>query len=182
MELRTIDGYSLASFDASTQTEFLKRLQEPETWKPFNWFGFDYAASPIGSVSHGGSFGEGGMLAVVKSSGELVGQVQWIPGFWYGGANRNRAWNIGFIILPEHRRTRATPAALNLLISYLFTHTTANRIEAVTPAEALRKDVGIATTGLRREGTVREAQWREGKWHDVAILGILRHEWETLKA
>lgn len=170
------DGYSLTQFTPETRVEMMRRLQDPETWKPFNWFGFEYPATP-GSAVHGPSFGDGGALAVLDTSGALVAQVQWVPGFWFGGANRHRAWNIGLIVLPEYRRTRATRAALTLLIDYLFTHTSVHRLEATTPVEAATRDAGFESTGLRREGVMRRAQWREGSWRDVTMLAILREDW-----
>lgn len=175
--LTEIDGYHLEPFTPQQHSEFVQRLRDPETWKPYNWFGFEYSAIPGGNLQQG-TFGEGGVLAVINTKSAIVGQVQWIPGFWYGGANRHRGWNIGLIVLPEFRRTRATRAASTLLIDHLFTHTTANRLEATTPAEAVQFDNGLLSIGLVREGTMREAQWREGRWHDMAMLAILRRDWE----
>jgi len=173
--------YSLAPFTPQQFAEFSVRLSDPETWKPYNWFGFDYLGSPgsnIQAVVHG----EGGALAVVNDAAVVVGQVQWIPGFWYGGANRHRAWNVGIVILPEHRYTRAARAGLALLIDYLFEHTVANRIELTTAPEAVQIESGFRSLGLCREGVMRQAQWREGRWRDVTLLSILRHEWQARDA
>ncbi|MGO2521175.1 MAG: GNAT family N-acetyltransferase [Microbacterium sp.] len=176
----TVDGYSLAPVTPALQGQLAQRVNDPETWKPYNWFGYEYGGTPGGSFQ-GIPFGEGGMLAILDESAAFVGHVQWVPGFWYGGANRNRAWNFGLIVFPEYQRTRATRAALLLLFDYLFTHTTANRIEATTPAAAAKRSQGIESTGLRREGLMRQAQWREGRWHDMTLLAILREDWEGQK-
>ncbi|HXH34836.1 MAG TPA: hypothetical protein VNJ54_10530 [Plantibacter sp.] len=153
MAERAADGYSLAPLTAVLQGQLVERLNDPETWKPYNWFGYEYGGTPGGSLQ-GIPFGEGGMLAVLDERSNFVGQVQWMPGFWYGGANRNRAWNFGLIIFPEYQRTRATRAAMLLLFDYLFTHTTAHRIEATTPAAAVKHPQGIESTGLRQEGVM----------------------------
>lgn len=181
MQFDVIDGYSLAAMAPETQALFVERFRDPGTWKPLNWFGFEYAGTPSGTTP-GAIFGEGGVLAVTDESQKPVGIVQWIPGFWYGGANRHRAWNFGLVILPEHRRTRATRAAIKLTIDYLFTHTNVHRVEATTDAEYAKRDKGFESTGLRREGVMRNAQWREGGWHDVTMLAILREDWEGGRA
>lgn len=177
MSSASIDGYSLAPLTPAMHNQLAERYRDPATWKPFNWFGYDYFGTPS-ATAQTAVFGEGGALAVVTETSELVGQVQWIPGFWYGGANRNRAWYLGMLILPEYRRTRATRAAFRLVTDYLFTHTTAHRIEAAMPADALARDRGLESIGLRREGLMRKAQWREGQWHDMSLLAMLREDWD----
>lgn len=177
----SLDGYRLAPLTPVLQVQLAERLNDPETWKPYNWFGYEYGGTPGGSLQ-GIPFGEGGMLAVIDENSAFVGQVQWVPGFWYGGANRNRAWNFGLIIFPEYQRTRATRAAMVLLFDYLFTHTTAHRIEAATPAAAVKRSQGFESTGLQREGLMRKAQWREGEWHDMTLLAILREDWERRRS
>ncbi|MEY9850681.1 RimJ/RimL family protein N-acetyltransferase [Leifsonia sp. EB41] len=177
MDLSHVDGYSLSPFGPQEYAEFNQRLRDPETWRPYNWFGFDYLGNP-GVNLQAGMFGEGGVLAISNQRSAIVGQVQWIPGFWYGGANRHRAWNIGIVVLPEYRNTRAARAGTQLLINYLFEHTTAHRIELTTAPEAVAIESGIRSLGLTREGTMRKAQWREGAWRDVAMLAILREDWQ----
>lgn len=172
-----IDGYSLTPFTGARHAEIAHRLNDPEVWQPYNWFGFEYPGVPMGAA-HMGQFGESGILALVDAEHKTAGQVQWIKGFWYGGPNQHRAWNIGLIVLPEYRRTRATQAAVRLLIDYLFTHTTAHRIEMTTPAEAAPARESFRPGGMTREGTFRKAQWREGQWHDMAMFAVLRDEWE----
>lgn len=171
------NGYQLQPFTQPTYAELQRRLQDVETWQPYSWFGFDYTGTPA-SAHTPPPFGEGGFLALVNADHDLVGQVQWVPGFWYGGPSRHRGWNFGALILPEYRRTRATSSAIQLLIDYLFTHTTAHRLEATTPAQAFPRTDVLETVGLKHEGVMRAAQWREGKWHDMAMYSILRHEWE----
>ncbi|KRC61182.1 hypothetical protein ASE14_09645 [Agromyces sp. Root81] len=66
-----------------------------------------------------------------------------------------------------------------MLIDYLFTHTTAHRIEATTSLEAAPKRLEAKPAGMSREGTIRQAEWREGDWRDIALYAILRPEWEA---
>lgn len=103
-------NYALASLTVEMNSELQERLRDPATSRPSNWFGHGYVGAPTSTPN---AFGEGGVLGFVDPAEKLVGYVAWIPGFWYGGANRHRGWNVGLLIFPEFRRSGAGSAAIS---------------------------------------------------------------------
>ena len=118
-------GYRLVAFNQQIIAELDQRLKDPETWLPNSWFGHLFSALsavPWGPPTAANPVtADGGKLAVVNAGGQLVGQVQWFLGNWYGGSPKHRGWQIGLIILPEHRRSSAAHR-LSLLEHFKQSH------------------------------------------------------------
>jgi RimJ/RimL family protein N-acetyltransferase len=83
-------------------------------------------------------------------------------------------WAIGIALLPEARGHGYGTQAQQLLARYLFAHTTAHRIEAVTEAGNLAEQRALEKAGFSREGVSRGAGWRDGHWRDGVTYSLLR--------
>ena len=68
--------------------------------------------------------------------------------------------------------------AVKLLVEYLFSGYSTERIGAFTDEENIPAQKVMEGSGFRREGILRQAMFRDGEWHDIAIYGILRQEWK----
>ena len=78
--------------------------------------------------------------------------------------------------MPEFRGKGYGTTAQRLLADYLFTTTTANRLEAGTDVENVGEQRALEKAGFVREGIRRGSQFRGGTWRDMAIYGRLRDD------
>jgi RimJ/RimL family protein N-acetyltransferase len=113
---------------------------------------------------------DGGVLMVVRG-GDRLGFVNWrrtpsTPAAYY--------WEIGIALLPEARGHGYGTQAHRLLARYLFAHTTAHRIEAVTEVDNVAERHALEKAGFTLEGVTRGTGWRDGAWRDGVIYSLLR--------
>jgi RimJ/RimL family protein N-acetyltransferase len=113
---------------------------------------------------------DGGVLLVARGTDRL-GFVNWrrtpsTPAAYY--------WEIGIALLPEARGHGYGTQAHRLLARYLFAHTTAHRIEAVTEVDNVAECHALEKAGFTREGVTRGIGWRDGAWRDGVIYSLLR--------
>jgi RimJ/RimL family protein N-acetyltransferase len=109
----------------------------------------------------------------VVVGGELIGSVSW-HATGYGEAFSCSAWNIGIALLASARGRGHGPAALRMLIDYLFATTEVDRIEAETDVENRAAQRALARAGMRSEGVLRGAHVRGGVRRDMVAYGLLR--------
>jgi RimJ/RimL family protein N-acetyltransferase len=83
-------------------------------------------------------------------------------------------WAMGIAMLPEARGHGYGTDAHRLLARYLFAHTTAHRIEAVTDVDNTAEQRALEKTGFTQEGVNRGIAWRNGAWRDAVTYGLLR--------
>jgi RimJ/RimL family protein N-acetyltransferase len=83
-------------------------------------------------------------------------------------------WAIGIAMLPQVRGHGYGTDAHRLLPRYLFAHTTAHRIEAVTDVDNTAERRALEKTGFTQEGVNRGIAWRNGAWRDTVTYGLLR--------
>jgi aminoglycoside 6'-N-acetyltransferase len=142
---------------------------------PFDDFGARGVGSLRRSFASDGLLpddGERGRLAVI-ADGALAGTVSWHP-VRYGPNAGSRAFNLGIVLLPDHRGKGTGPRALRAIARYLFEHTTVVRLEGSTDVNNAVMQRAVERAGFTREGVLRRAQFRLGEHHDLVLYSRLR--------
>lgn len=136
----------------------------------YQWFGF----SPPGRglVQMGALGRDGGRLAAVTAD-RLVGSVFWFRKE-HGPPEISWCWELALHIRREERGKGYGTRCISLISRYLFDHTRAYRLQAITDTENLAMQHVLETCGYTCEGTLRAVQWREGTWHDHRVYSLLR--------
>lgn len=141
----------------------------------WQWFGYPTVRRMRASVLEERTVtGEGGRLAAIDDTGDLVGDVTWSAASW--GGPESRCWRLGIHVLLARRCEGHGSAAQRLMADYLFAHTRAERVEAVTDVGNVGEQRALAHAGFTLEGVVRRGQWRGGGWHDQQLWSRLRGE------
>jgi [ribosomal protein S5]-alanine N-acetyltransferase len=157
---------------------FLDRLSvDPEAVGPFMWSGFDGVRRRRHRWENDGYVGEASVALAITLSSEVddapAGLASWQinprhqPGVCY---------EVGVMILPEHRGKGFGLAAHKLLVRHLFDFTPAHRLEAVTDAENVPEQRALERVGFILEGRRREVYFRSGSWRDELMYGLLRSD------
>lgn len=147
-------------------------------WDPgaageFQWFGFqmDKAKKLERRWQKDGLIGtDSSYLSVVLRDGTCAGLVDWRPTGRFGNQE------IGIMIFTEHRGRGIGTEAQRQLVDYLFSTTTAHRIQAGTEADNVAEQKALERIGFTREGVNREIYFRAGRWRDSVMYGLLRGE------
>ena len=170
VDLRPVSESDLDIFDAAFQSE--------AGASEYQWFGFTPTHGLREALgSRGLLAGPDNMLSVL-ADGDLVGRVEWLERRW-GRRDTSLCWEIAAGILPQARGQGIGTSAQHALVSYLFTHTRVERIQATTDPENLAELRCLAKIGFVQEGVVRRAQWRGGRWHDQVLFSLLRAEFDS---
>lgn len=145
---------------------------DPDAAGEFSWFGFRSRSGnePVKALRE-----DGGHLAVVSDTGHFVGDVSWRLSMNAPPPN-GACWAIGIMILPAFRGRGYGTEAQRELVSYLFAHTPAVRIEASTEADNVAEQKALERAGFVREGVLRKAVFRAGAYHDMVMYSTLREE------
>jgi RimJ/RimL family protein N-acetyltransferase len=169
VRLRPVLESDLEVFDAAFQSE--------TGAGEYQWFGFTPTHGLREALHTRGLLaGPDNMLSVL-ADGELAGRVEWLERRW-GRRDTSLCWEIAVGILPAVRGRGIGTQAQRELVSYLFTHTRVERIQATTDPENAAELTCLKNVGFTREGVVRRAQWRGGRWHDQVLFSILRSEFD----
>ncbi len=153
---------------------FLERLStDPDALGPFEWPGFtDVRRNRRRWEEDGYITPTSGMVAVTDAEDTVVGMVVWKSEG--RGVPTGVTYEIGIALLPEHRGRGLGTKAQQLLIDYLFDHTTANRVEATTNGENYAEQRALEKAGFTREGLMRGRSFIGGRYHDTIMYGLLR--------
>jgi RimJ/RimL family protein N-acetyltransferase len=119
-----------------------------------------------------------GLFVVTEREGtEPLGFAAYSHPFPGDHADVYRAWDLMWIIHPNHRGRGIASQVARLLVNHLFLATPVERIQATadTPNTASRR-VAVAA-GMTEEGVMRAVAYLNGKWCDLALYSILRSEW-----
>lgn len=166
-----VDGLVVLQPARESDLPVLERLTgDPEAAGEFSWFGWQASPWPR-RWEENRLLGEDlGTLMVVHGD-ERAGFVQWhrrqLPRTGY-------CWNVGIALLPAARGRAYGSCAQRLLARYLFAHTLAHRLEAVTEVDNIAEQRALQKAGFTREGITRGAGWRDGAWRDGVTYGFLR--------
>jgi RimJ/RimL family protein N-acetyltransferase len=134
------------------------------------WFGF---STPGRGLAEMGSQGRDGGRLAVAAGRCVIGSAYWFRREW-GPPETSWCWEIALHIHSAERGRGYGGEAVRMLASYLFLHTRAQRVQAISDVANLASQRILERAGFTREGTLRGAQWREGTWHDQHIYSRLR--------
>ncbi|MGW2517320.1 GNAT family N-acetyltransferase [Streptomyces sp. NPDC001617] len=85
------------------------------------------------------------------------------------------------LLAPEHRGAGHGTNALNTLADLAFGELPLHRLQAVTHTENTAALAVLTKSGFVQEGIRRSACLHRGRRQDVAVLSLLRPEWEALE-
>ena len=141
----------------------------------FQWYGFGSTQHFREQVANDALIdADGGTLAVVEGD-TLVGDVSWRR-VQTGALAHSWCWNIGVIVLAQHRGKGYGTAAQRMLTEYLFQHTPVERIDASTDVDNVAEQRALEKSGFTREGVSRRFMWQGGRWRDYVVYSKLRGE------
>lgn len=173
-ETPTVDGpVRLTPIEESEVAPLLRLIWDPDAPGEYQWFGFRMGAAremerrwrDDGLIGADSSF-----LAVTVEDGTCAGWVTWRR----IGASGN--YEIGIALFPEHRGRGIGTAAQRRLVDYLFSTTTANRLQAGTEVDNVAEQRALERVGFRREGVLPGLYFRAGSWRDSVMYGLLRDD------
>lgn len=151
----------------------LERLtNDPECTGPYEWHGWMDPSAWRHRWSENGLLGSAGGTLIVARGADALGFVNWRQIF-YGTVP---TWEIGIGMLPGERGRGVGTRAHVLISRYLFAHTTANRIQAVTESGNRAEQRALEKAGFTREGVLRQAGFRDGCWRDAVLYSLLRED------
>jgi [ribosomal protein S5]-alanine N-acetyltransferase len=156
--------------------DLLERIDtDPSISEPFEWTGFRNPAERRRRWERDGYLGDlDGLLMVSLLDGVPAGIVIWkVTG---GSASHGACYEIGVLLLPEHRGQGLGTAAQVLLCEHLFANTLANRLEALTEVDNVGEQRALTKAGFSREGLLRGRGFLRGAWRDGYIYSRLRHD------
>jgi RimJ/RimL family protein N-acetyltransferase len=112
-------------------------------------------------------------VLIVIAGEERAGFVSWRP---IEPGTPFQYWEIGISLWPRSRGHGYGTEAQRQVVRYLFAHTRANRIQALTDVANLAEQRSLEKAGFTREGVLRGYAFRADRWHDEVIYSVLRSE------
>jgi RimJ/RimL family protein N-acetyltransferase len=156
-------------------------LETPED-ETYSFYGFTDPQRLRRAVESGEVYQKWGDLTGrlgVEADGEYIGLVSWHPVHY--GPIPAPALNFGISLIPAGRGKGHGTEAQRLLVAYLFTNTTVNRVEASTDVENLAEQRSLEKAGLLHEGICRGCHFRAGEYRDMVMYSILRPDFEAAR-
>jgi RimJ/RimL family protein N-acetyltransferase len=165
VELRPVTEDDLPVIDQLTN--------DPEGTGPHEWYGWRDPHLYRHRWHENGLLGSAAGTLMVVHRLDVLGFVNWhqVP-----TGELSYCWEIGIRMAPEARGRGFGTHAQLLVVRYLFTHTQANRIQAVTEITNLAEQRALEKAGFSREGVMRGVGFRDGRWRDAVLYSVLRHE------
>lgn len=161
---------------AESDLAIIYRLtSDPAATGDFEWFGWQDPWRYRRLWEADGLLGDDAGILMVASADEVLGFVSWNK---RRTARTSFCWTMGIAMLPEARGRGYGTCAQRELVSYLFLHSTANRIEASTGVSNLAEQRALEKAGFSREGVMRGGAFQGGRWRDAVIYSVLRSEAE----
>ena len=152
---------------------------DPALSEPFEWHGYGDPAIHRRRWEQDHYLGQQDSRLVVALPDEerpFAGFVVWRAVVLSGPVV---CYNIGILLLPEHRGQGLGTAAQCLLADYLFSTTLANRVEAGTEAENIAEQRALEKAGFQKEGLHRGRSFRAGRMVDGLSYPRLRSDPHT---
>jgi ribosomal-protein-alanine N-acetyltransferase len=142
--------------------------------EPFEWRGFRDPRSHRRRWEQDSYLGaDDSPLVVSLPDGTFAGIVVWRTLMTSGPKG---VLQIGILLLPEYRHEGIGTRAQHLLGEYLFSTTTANRIEATTEIDNVAEQRALERAGFVREGLLRGRGFIRGRWRDGYMYARLRDD------
>jgi RimJ/RimL family protein N-acetyltransferase len=147
---------------------------DPALSEPFEWRGYrDPQARRRRWQSDGYLGTDDSLLVVSLADGTFAGFVAWRPVAISGPQG---AIQLGIVLLPEHRGRGIGSRAQQLLADYLFSTTTAHRLEASTEVDNHAEQSALERAGFTKEGLMRGRSFVRGQWRDGYMYSRLRED------
>ena len=143
MQLRPVIESDLDTFDA----EFAGEAGASQ----YQWFGFTSSHGLREALRSRGLLGGADNMLAVQVDGELAGRVEWLERRW-GRRDTSLCWEIAVGIRPGFRGRGLGTRAQRELVTYLFTHTRVERIQATTDPENAAELKCLQNIGFVQEG------------------------------
>jgi RimJ/RimL family protein N-acetyltransferase len=163
----------LRPVEESELTQVVRFLWDPDASGEFQWWGFRMAAAREVERRwrHDGLIGEeSSFLSVGLEDAMCAGWVTWRR------IESSVNYEVGIALLPEHRGHGIGTEAQRQLVEYLFSTTTAHRLQAGTEVDNVAEQRSLERVGFRREGVQRGLYFRAGRWRDSVMYGLLRDD------
>ncbi|MGH3279928.1 MAG: GNAT family N-acetyltransferase [Trebonia sp.] len=138
----------------------------------YQWFGFSPPGRGLAEM--GALDASGGRLTAMVED-RVIGSVFWFRKE-YGPPETSWCWEIALHVRKDERGRGLGTQATRLVSGYLFSHTRAHRLQALTDTKNHVMQAVLAKCGYTHEGTLRSAQWREAAWHDYRVYSLLRSD------
>ncbi len=148
---------------------------DPSISAPFEWVGFHDPGERRRRFEEDGFLGgDQSMLALAGPEGAFLGWVCW----WAvaGMAPPRSVFELGIMLLPEHRGRGIGTEAQRLLADYLFQTTLANRLQAATDVDNQAERRALEKAGFPLEGQRRGISFLGGHWRDDLLYSRLRQD------
>jgi RimJ/RimL family protein N-acetyltransferase len=114
------------------------------------------------------------MLAVAIADGTMAGVVTWWPHDASGPPGG--CFELGCLVLPDHRGQGLATLAQRALADYLFDTTLAHRVQALTEVDNAAERRALERAGFQLEGTLRGVAFLGGNWRDGALYARIRDD------
>ncbi len=140
---------------------------EPRTWESFLAFSKEWEKPPIRFTPF--------LIERIEDK-KLIGYVvHFSPNPTFEGMIE-----IGYMISePALRGKGYVSEAARLLVDYLFSTKTVERLQATTSVENLASQHVLEKLGFKREGVLRSSYFLNGHYDDSVIFSLLRGEWKA---
>lgn len=89
-----------------------------------------------------------------------------------------RSTEIGYWLAEQYTGSGVMTACARTVLAYCFTEYKLNRVEIRAAGANLKSRAIPERLGFRLEGLLRQFHTLHGKLHDLAIYGMLAHEWK----
>ena len=89
---------------------------------------------------------------------------------------------IGYAVIPEHRKNRYATRAVRTLVDYLFRTDPVERVQATPSQINIASTKILKSSGFKEEGILRHYYFINGSYRDHASYSITREDWEKSHA
>jgi RimJ/RimL family protein N-acetyltransferase len=155
--------------------EILERIDtDPALSEPFEWRGFATARRHRQRWETDGYLRpDDSLLVIALADGTFAEIVNWRA---ITPSGPQGCFEIGILLLPEHRGQGHGTTAQRLLTDYLFATTTVHRLEAITEVDNTAEQRALERAGFVREGMLRGRGFVRGQWRDGYMYARLRDD------
>jgi RimJ/RimL family protein N-acetyltransferase len=146
----------------------------PDAAGPPHWSGFHALAALKREFAENGLLGEEAGTLTVRVGDQVAGRASWFSSCLWGPRPASGCWTIAIALRPDHWARGIGAETYERLVTYLFDHTRAHRVQAFTDLDDHVEQRALEKAGFQREGALRQARWRGGRWHDQVLYGVVR--------
>jgi ribosomal-protein-alanine N-acetyltransferase len=175
--LRVMNGYNRNAFESETGDLFrtIKWLNDDEVTQ---WMQKPYPLTLVESVDYYGKMQNPNLyLAIVTNDGEHIGNVSVTD----NSSNKYHS-EISIVIGDKTKWGMGYATEAIMAISdYMFKRRDVHKLRAGACVDNMGCIKAFTKAGFIIEGTEKEAVYCDGEWRDIAIMGLLKKDWEALR-